>query len=85
VQKMPGMIQSKYTKTGMKSASLAPIVPLNDETRAMLDYASSPDGRAKIEKGRQEIRDGKGIIVTAGYFEDLNQRISERTTRTRGS
>ena len=51
----------------------------------MLDYASSPDGRAKIEKGRQEIRDGKGIIVTAGYFEDLNQRISERTTRTRGS
>ena len=70
-------------KTGMKSASLAPIVPLNDETRAMLDYASSPDGRAKIEKGRQEIREGKGIVGSAGYFAELNRRISERTARTR--
>ena len=70
-------------KTRMKS--LPPIVPLDDEARAMLDYASSPKGRARIEKGRQEIRDGKGVIVTPGYFEDLNQRISERATRTRGS
>jgi hypothetical protein len=72
-------------KTGMKSASLAPIVPLNDETRAMLDYASSPDGRAKIEKGRQEIREGKGIVGSASYFAELNRRISERAARTRGA
>ena len=58
---------------------------IDDDTPAVLDYASTREGCAKIEKGRQEIRDGKGIIVTAGYFEDLNQRISERTTRTRGS
>ncbi len=49
----------------------------------MLDYASSPEGRAKIEKGRQEIRDGKGITVTTDYFEDLNRRISERVAHTR--
>ena len=72
-------------KTGLKSASLAPIVPLNDETRAMLDYASSPDGRAKIEKGRQEIREGKGIVGSANYFAELNRRISERAARTRGA
>jgi hypothetical protein len=72
-------------KTGMKSASLAPIVPLNDETRAMLDYASSPEGRAKIEKGRQEIRGGKGIVGSASYFAELNRRISERVARTRGA
>ena len=72
-------------KTSMKSEALTPIVPLNDETRAMLDYASSTEGRTKIEKGRQEIRDGKGIAVTPGYFDDLNQRISERVARTRGA
>ena len=69
----------------MKPASLAAIVPLNDETRAMLDYASSPDGRAKIEKGRQEIREGKGIVGSASYFAELNRRISERAARTRGA
>ena len=40
----------------INSTSLPPIVPLNDETRAVLDYASSPEGRTKIERGRQEIR-----------------------------
>jgi len=72
-------------KAEITSSTLPPIVPLNDETRAMLDYASSPEGRAKIENGRQEIQDGKGIIVTPGYFEDLNRRISERAARTRGA
>jgi hypothetical protein len=72
-------------KTDIKSISLPPIIPLNDETRAMLDYASSPEGRAKIQKGRQEIRDGKGIVGSANYFAELNRRISERAARTRGA
>ena len=72
-------------KTNDKSAALTPIVPLDDETRAMLDYASRPEGRAKIDKARRDIRDGKGIVVTSGYFDDLNQRISERVARTRAA
>jgi hypothetical protein len=72
-------------KTDIKSTSLPPIIPIDDETRAMLDYASSPEGRAKIEKGRQEIREGKGIIGSASYFAELNRRISERPARTRGA
>jgi hypothetical protein len=72
-------------KTDINSTALPPIIPINDETRAMLDYASSPEGRAKIEKGRQEIREGKGIVGSDGYFAELNRRISERATRTRGA
>jgi hypothetical protein len=70
-------------KTDIRSASLPPIIPIDDETRAMLDYASSPEGRARIEKGRQEIREGKGIVGSASYFAELNRRISERVARTR--
>jgi hypothetical protein len=69
--------------TEPKTASLPPIVPVNDETRAMLDYAASPEGSAKIEKARQEIRDGKGIAVTPGYFEELNRRIAGKIARTK--
>ena len=72
-------------KTDIKSISLPPIIPIDDETRAMLDYASSPEGRAKIENGRQEIHEGKGIVGSASYFTELNQRISERAARTRGA
>ena len=72
-------------KTDIKSTSLPPIIPIDDEARAMLDYASSPEGRAKIEKGRQEIREGKGIVGSADYFAELNRRISERVARTRGA
>jgi hypothetical protein len=72
-------------KTDIKSPSLPPIIPIDDETRAMLDYASSPEGRAKIENGRQEIRKGNGIVGSANYFAELNRRISERVARTRGA
>jgi hypothetical protein len=57
---------------------IVPIVPMDAETSAMLSYAGSPQGRARIEKARQELRDGKGIIVTPAYFEDLNRRIAKR-------
>ncbi|MGO9005535.1 MAG: hypothetical protein ACLQIQ_21600 [Beijerinckiaceae bacterium] len=49
----------------------------------MLDYAASPEGSAKIEKARQEIRDGKGIAVTPGYFEELNRRIAGKIARNK--
>jgi hypothetical protein len=66
-------------------SALPPIIPVNDETRAMLEYATSPEGRTKIEKGRQEIRNGKGIVATPGYFASLGQRISERVARNRAA
>ncbi len=72
-------------ETQIKSKSLPPIIPINDETRAMLDYASSPEGRAKIENGRREIREGKGILGTPGLFANLSQRISGRVARNRAA
>jgi hypothetical protein len=57
---------------------IVPIRPIDTETSAMLSYAGSPQGRARIEKARQELRDGKGIIVTLEYFDDLNRRIAKR-------
>jgi len=47
-------------------------------TMAMLAYAQSPIGRAKITKARQQLRDGKEITITPAYFEHLNGRISKR-------
>lgn len=64
---------------------LPTVVPVNDETRAILDYAASPEGREKIERARQELRGGHGIIVTDSYFEDLNRRVDERMTRGRAA
>jgi hypothetical protein len=63
--------------------SLPPIVPVNDEARAMLAYAASPEGSAKIENARQEIRDGKGIVVTPAYLDDMNRRIAKRVDHSR--
>lgn len=50
------------------------VVPVDDATRAVLNYAASPEGRARIDKARQEIRDGKGITVGPGYFNEMKQR-----------
>jgi hypothetical protein len=46
-----------------------PVVPIDDDTRAMLAYAASPEGRARIEHARKELQEGKGIVVTPGYFD----------------
>jgi hypothetical protein len=48
-----------------------PIMPIDDDTRAMLAYAASPEGRARIEQARRELQEGKGIIVTPGYFDEM--------------
>lgn len=55
-----------------------PIVPIDDDTRAMLAYAASPEGRAHIEQGRRELQEGRGIIVTPGYFDEMKRRVAER-------
>jgi hypothetical protein len=59
----------------------ASIVPINNETHAMLDYAESTEARSKFDQARQELRDGEGIEPTAEYFADLNQRISQRAKK----
>ena len=76
-----------YAHMEMKtqSSSFPPIIPANDETRAMLDYASSREGRAKIENARQEIRAGNGIAATRDFFANLSRRISERVARSRAA
>ena len=74
--------------SGMKARShseveFIPVIPVDDGTRAMLAYADSPAGRTRIEKARQELRDGKGIAITPQHFSDLNRRISERVSKGR--
>ena len=59
------------------------IVPVDDETRAMLDYANSPEGRAKIEKARQEIKDGKYGEMNAAFFKELDRDVTARVARRR--
>ena len=55
-----------------------PIIPIDDDTRAMLAYAASPEGRSHIERARRELQEGKGIIVTPGYFDEMKRRIDNR-------
>ncbi len=55
-----------------------PIIPIDDDTRAMLAYAASPEGRARIEQARRELQEGKGIIVTPGYFDKMKRRVAQR-------
>jgi hypothetical protein len=59
-----------------------PIVPIDDDTRAMLAYAASPQGRARIEQARRELQDGKGIVVTPGYFDEMKRRITNHRKGT---
>jgi hypothetical protein len=56
----------------------ASIVPIDNETHAMLEYAESAEAQSKFEEARQEIDDGKGIAPSAEYFAELNRRMSER-------
>lgn len=56
----------------------ASIVPIDDETHAMLSYAESAEAQAIFEQARREIAAGNGVEPTAEYFADLNRRISER-------
>jgi hypothetical protein len=55
-----------------------PIVPIDDDTRAMLAYAASPEGRSHIEQARQALQEGKGIIITPGYFNEMKRRVASR-------
>ena len=57
---------------------LLPVVPIDDDTRAMLAYAASMEGRAHIEQARRELQEGKGIIVTPDYFDEMKRRIANR-------
>jgi hypothetical protein len=49
----------------------------------MVAYAASPKGRAHIEQARRELQEGKGIIVTPGYFDEMKRRIAKRRNGAR--
>ena len=50
------------------------VVPVDDEHAAMMAYARSPEGRAKIARAQAEIDKGAGIVADDAYFEKLKQR-----------
>jgi hypothetical protein len=62
----------------------ASIVPIDDQTHAMLDYAESVEAQARFAQARQELADGMRIVPTTDYFDDLNRRISERVDDSGG-
>jgi hypothetical protein len=66
-----------------RATEFIPVVPMDVETISMLAYAASPAGRARIEKARQELRDGQGITIAPGYFVELKRRISKDVDRRR--
>ncbi len=73
-------IMKTQTKTDF---AFLPVIPIDDDTRAMLAYAASPEGRARIEQARRELQGGKGIIVTPGYFDEMKRRVAERRKEVR--
>ena len=54
------------------------IMPVDDEHAAMMTYARSPEGRAKIERAQAEIDEGLGILAGDAYFEKLKERRGQR-------
>jgi hypothetical protein len=44
---------------------------------AVACHEAQSSSRARIEKARQELREGKGIAIMPQHFSDLNRRISE--------
>jgi hypothetical protein len=61
---------------GMKSpASQIPlVVPVDDEHARMMEYARSPEGKARIAEAQAEIDSGNGIAADDAYFENLKVR-----------
>ena len=66
---------SQMTTTGECSSFS---MPVDDEHAAMMDYARSPEGRAKIERAQAEIDEGRGILADDAYFGKLNERRAQR-------
>ena len=56
-------------------------VVIDDDNAAMMAYARSPEGEAKIAEARAEIAAGKGIEVDARYFEELKRRTHEAASQ----
>ena len=54
------------------------IMPVDDEHAAMMAYARSPEGRAKIERAQAEIDEGLGILADDSYFAKLKERRAQR-------
>ena len=57
------------------------IIPVDDQHAEMMEYARSPEGRARIAKAQAEIDAGKGVIVDDGYFENLKCRRARESAR----
>ena len=54
------------------------MVPIDNETHAMLDYAEGAEAQSRFSQARRELQNGEGIAPTSEYFDDLNRRISQR-------
>ena len=57
------------------------IIPVDDEHAEMMEYARSPEGRARIAKAQAEIDAGKGIVADDAYFQNLKTRRARERAR----
>jgi hypothetical protein len=64
------------TRTTEKIAATP--VALTDETAEMADYVRSPDGRAAIERGLADIRQGRTIGGKDALAAELKRRAAVR-------
>jgi hypothetical protein len=53
-------------------------VALTDDLTAMADYARSPEGRAAIERGLADIREGRAIEGKGALSAELKRRAEAR-------
>ena len=58
-----------------------PIVPIDGETQAILDYAASAETQARFAQARREVQEGHGVEPNPEYFVDLNRRIAQRAEK----
>lgn len=67
-------------KAAAKKTPAASPVVLTDELTAMAAYVRSPEGRAAIERGRADIREGRTIAGKDALATELNRRAAARRT-----
>lgn len=68
---------ARMAKVVEQMADVTPIA-FTDELAAMADYVRSPEGRVAIERGREDIRQGRFIEGTNALANELKRRAALR-------
>ena len=69
-----------YTSSMARVAENLDVTPIafTDDLAEMADYVRSPEGRAAIERGRQEIEEGRMFEGNGALASELKRRARER-------